>query len=71
MSSDLERSRPSLPIRRHFEVSRLEVQQIIAAYECIVPVIRRRLEIRGGSPPAQSPRVALTGPEREVGGSHQ
>jgi len=71
MTRHPERSRHSPPIRRLFEVSRLEVQVVIAAYECVVPVIRRRLESHEETPPTRSPRWSPTGLGRRIGESHQ
>jgi hypothetical protein len=66
-----EQSQASPPIRRHFEVSRLEAQQVIAAYECVVPVIRHRFEPDRHQPLVSSPRGHAEGTARANGGSRQ
>jgi DNA replication protein DnaC len=66
-----EQSQPSPPIRRHFEVSRLEAQQVIAAYECVVPVIRHRFEPHQDRSHAHCPRAPRIGTAMANGGSHQ
>jgi len=62
-------SQPTPPIRRHFEVSRLQAQQAITAYEWIVPVIRRPLVAHPDAPAARGPRAAPAAPGRAIGGT--
>jgi hypothetical protein len=71
MPRHLEQSQHSPPIRRHFEVSRLEAQQVIAAYECVVPVIQHRFEPNQDRPHAHYPRAPRIGTAMANGGSHQ
>ena len=71
MSAHPEQSRPAPPIRREFEVSRLEAQQVIAAYECVLPVIRHRFEPSRDRPHTHFPRVPRIGTVMANGGSHR
>jgi hypothetical protein len=43
MSARPMQPHPLPPVRRDYEGSRLEAQQVISAYECVIPVIRRLL----------------------------
>jgi hypothetical protein len=63
--------RPLPPVRRDYEGSRLEAQQIISAYECVNPVIRRPLKAQRGSPRIRGTRGGLEGVRKAIGGSHQ
>jgi hypothetical protein len=69
MPRQLEQSQPPPPIRRHFEVSRVEAQQVIAAYECVVPVIRHRSKPDQHQANARIPRVHPGVTARADGGS--
>ena len=69
-------SRPKLlsvlpAIRRDYEGSRLEAQQLVSAYECVVPVIRRLLSNHQGTPHAVGPQDAHGVDRKAIGGSHQ
>lgn len=65
--------RPSLlpPIRRAYEGSRLEAQQLVSAYDCVLPVIRGLLRNHQGSSHVASPQGAPEEMRKAIGGSHQ
>jgi hypothetical protein len=71
MSGHLRHRHELPPLRRGYEASRLEVQQTIAAYECVLPVIRRTFKTHQGTPFTHRPRTALAGTRRANGGRHQ
>ena len=58
------------PVRRDYEGSRLEAQQVISAYECVLPVIRRPLKVHQGPLPVRSPQGTADG-VKTIGGTHQ
>ena len=71
MSGRPKQPHPLPPVRRDYEGSRLEAQQVISAYECVIPVIRRLLKAHQGSASVRSPRGAPDGVRKAIGGSHQ
>ena len=64
---------PSLlpPIRRDYEGSRLEAQQLVSAYECVVPVIRRPLSNPRGTLHVVGPQAASGVMQKAIRGIHQ
>jgi hypothetical protein len=55
MASPRARARPSLRIARSFERSRLDEQLMAAAYELVLPVVRRSLT--GKAPAERTPET--------------
>jgi hypothetical protein len=69
-------SRPKLlsvlpAIRRDYEGSRLEAQQLVSAYECVVPVLRRPLTNHRGSRHVVGPPGDHAVIRKAIGGAHQ
>jgi hypothetical protein len=62
---------PLPPVRRDYEESRLEAEQLISAYECVIPVIPRPLEAHQGSLAVRSLRGAPDGVREVTRGTHQ
>ena len=58
-------------IRRDYEGSRLEAQQLVSAYECVVPVIRRPLSNHQGTRHVVGPQEAHGVIRNAIGGTHQ
>jgi hypothetical protein len=58
-------------IRRDHEGSRLEVQQLVSAYACIVPVIRRPLGNHQGTRHVAGPQEDHGVIRKVIGGTHQ
>jgi hypothetical protein len=71
MSSRTKAHCPLPPIRRDYEGSRLEALQLVSAYECVVPVIRRPLNRPRGSLHAVGRQGAPELVRNAIGGSHQ
>lgn len=71
MSEHPMQPHPLPPVRRDYEGSRLETQQLISAYECVIPVIRSPLRAHQGPLPDRSPQGTSDGVRQAIGGTHQ
>jgi len=70
MPSPAHRTRKVLKLHRSAERSRLDKQLIAAAYELVIPVVRRSLGKAGPGYPSASPSTAaMDRPQRQVGGT--